>query len=294
MVLGRDKPPARRHMMVVSRTPVRRLLSVVAVAGTVAAAALAGYLLGVRQSGVDRDHLEYIEGRAGVLELELEGANRQLADANLGREVDRRALAIHRDEMTELRATVGQLREQLAFYRRLMDGSSPESNLQIADFELIGAEGTDSYRFRVLLTRPTEDGERIRGHLKLEVAGLRAGREQVLALPEISDMGRYPLEFRFRYFQRLSGSLKLPDDFLPLRVTVRLTSRGEGATRVERTFAWPATLTRILHQAAQRATENTLSSHATNLFSSLVPVINRAGHALAGLLPACASVLPQP
>ena len=241
MVFRRGKSAAHRRMMVVSWTPLRRSLVLLGLVAAMVSAVLAGYLWAVRQSELDRDYLGHLGGQNRVLELELEDASRQLADVNLAREVDREALAIQRDEMAELHKTVREMREQLGFYRRLMDASSPGQALEVADFEVFGGEGSGTYRFRLLLTRPTEQGDWISGTARLVVSGLQGGNERELSLPEISETASYPLEYRFRYFQRLSGSLTLPEGFRPLRVTVRLFSPGGNTADVERTFRWSET-----------------------------------------------------
>ena len=242
MVFGRDRSAAHRRMMVVPWTPRGRALILSGLTVAIGAAAFAGYLWGMRQSEFEREHLDRLGGRIKALELELEDAGRRLADADLAREVDRQALAIQREEMTELRGTARELREQLGFYRRVMDASSPGQALDIADFELSRLEDSRTFRYRLLLTRPTEQGDWVRGAARVEVSGLTGDSEQHLSLPEISDADSYPLDYRFRYFQRLTGSLTLPEGFRPLRVTVRLFPRGANTARVERTFNWPDTL----------------------------------------------------
>ena len=71
------------------------------------------------------------------------------------------------------------------------------------------------------------------------MAGRKGGGEGEPSLPDISEVDANPLDYRFRYFQRLSGTLSLPEGFRPLRVTVKLFPRGEDSARVERTFDWP-------------------------------------------------------
>ena len=239
MAFRRSKTKDYRRKAVVPWTPVQRLVSVIGLAAAVAAAAATGYLLGVRQFEFDRSQLGALGERIRALEFELESSSQQLADASLAREIDRQALAIQREEMADLRQTVGELREQLAFYRNLMETSSPEQNLQVANFELLGAQGPNTYGFRLLLIQRMDQADWISGDVEMDVTGLRGGEEQLLAWSKMTDADPYPLRFRFRYVQRLSGSLTLPDGFRPLLVTVRLSSSGERAVRVERTFAWP-------------------------------------------------------
>ena len=238
MKFGRDRIAAQRHMTVVPRKPGVRLLVLVGLILATVTAALTGYFWAVHESGLDRDHLDRLGERIRVLELELEDTRRQLADANLAREVDRQALEIQRDEMGELRGTERDLREQLGFYRRLMDAASPGQGLDVADFEVFGMAGSGAYGYRLLLSGPTKQGDWVSGSARLEVAGLTGNSEHELSLPEISDPDSYPLGYRFRYFQRLSGSMTLPEGFLPLRVKVRLFPGGQSGATVERTFNW--------------------------------------------------------
>ena len=229
-------------MMVVPRTPVGRTLILLGLAVALGLAALGGYLWAMRQADLDRDTVDYLGGRIKALELELEDAGGRLADAELAREVERQALAIQREEMTELRGTVRELQEQLGFYRRVMDASSPGRALDIADFEVFRLENSASYGFRLLLTRPSDQDDWARGTARLIISGLKGDKEHELSLPEGHEPDSAPLDYRFRYFQRLSGSLTLPEAFRPLRVTVRLNPLGGNSAGVERTFNWRDTV----------------------------------------------------
>ena len=70
----------------------------------------------------------------------------------------------------------------------------------------------------------------------MEVVGRVAGEQQVLPLTELAEVQRYPLPYRFRYFQDLKGDLRLPKGFKPLEVQVSVT--GRDAKQHEQTFAW--------------------------------------------------------
>lgn len=241
MVIPRDKSRVHRHMTVVSWTPMRRNLVIIGLLAAIVGCSAAGYLFGKRHSDFERNDLGRLGERISALELELESTARQLADANLAREVDRQALAIQREEMAGQEAANRELQVQLALYRRLMDESPSEQGLEIADIEVIAVDRSDRYEYRLLLTRPTGTGDWISGNVRLDVAGRQYGQdgERVLSLPEIADMDSYPLKFRFRYIQRLTGQLTLPDGFHPQRVTVRLAVSGEQDRKIDRSFPWP-------------------------------------------------------
>ena len=62
--------------------------------------------------------------------------------------------------------------------------------------------------------------------------------ELVLSLTEIAEIDAYPLKFRFRYFQDLSGVMTLPSGFTPQSVIITALRRGGSGTKLEQTFAW--------------------------------------------------------
>ena len=229
-------------MVVVPATPVRRILIWLGLALMVPVAGLTGYLFALYQSDLDRELLGHMSERVGTLASELEDVRRQLTDSKLTAEVDSQAVAIQREEMAGLRETIRDLREQMSFYRRLMDSSATDRPLEIADLEIVGSDTVGDSRFRLLLTRPTELGDWVDGTLWLEVIGVQRGETSALSLAQVSDLESYPIEFKFRYFQRLSGSLRLPEGFVPRSVSVRVAFGSGNSAEVDRSFPWPGTL----------------------------------------------------
>jgi hypothetical protein len=150
-----------------------------------------------------------------------------------------------RHSITELRDQVAALTEEVNFYKSLMAPSSVARGLQIADFELLPQEQDDQYRFHLLLTQVEARRDWVQGDATLEVHGRMTGSdpstvaaEQVLSLTEIGGEGSYPLKFRFRYFQDLTGIITLPRGFEPEKIVVTAGKRGAGADPLSRTFQW--------------------------------------------------------
>ncbi len=238
---GLDRIRKLRRMAVAYRGQRLRTIVLVGAASALGITIVLAYLWNTRPWDLSRDEVADHGARIAALELELEDARRRLADASLAREVDRQALSIQRETIAGLQDTVRELREQLGFFRRILDAPPPGLALEVAEFEVTGREESGAYRFRVLLTRSTERGDWISGTARLEVAGVAGGGRE-LSLLESNGQDPNPLKYRFRYFQRLTGSLSLPDDFQPLRVTVKLSPRGNDSAQVERTFDWPRPL----------------------------------------------------
>jgi hypothetical protein len=132
----------------------------------------------------------------------------------------------------------------VTFYKSLMDPSSVERGLQIAQFELVSNEDSNQFSFHLLLTQMEARRDWVQGDVRVDVRGRAAheggaGEEQVLSLTEIAEVDPYPLKYRFRYFQDLSGVLVLPTGFLPDAVLVSVNRRGNRQDNLQRTFAWP-------------------------------------------------------
>ncbi|MCZ6656335.1 MAG: hypothetical protein O7C67_03495 [Gammaproteobacteria bacterium] len=236
-------------MTVVPHTPVRRgvMLAVLTLLGL--AAVFAGYLLGQRQSGLDRTYLGVLEDQKRAGEVEVAALKQRLVDGELVREIDQQAAATLRENIKTLRDDLGGLKEEVTFYKSLMAPSSLSKGLQIAEFEVFGGEAPDTYNYHLLLTQVADRRNWIRGDVRIDVIGRQDDRlekgehrleigERVLSLTDLTDIDTYPLKFRFRYFQDLSGLLALPVGFQPERVVVTVVQQGNRGNDLQQSFEW--------------------------------------------------------
>ena len=243
----------------VSHRPWRRAVLVVLALVLMLAAALASYQAGRAVAGLDLAYLDALERLNRSTRANMERLQAQLVDADLSREVGEAAARALKDDIRRLKDEVAALTEEVTFYKSLMAPSSLARGLQIADFELAALEGPGRrYTFHLLLTQVESRRDWVQGDASLEIhgrmpvssaqgspAGLTAGSEspteipeRVLPLTEIAEEGTYPLKFRFRYFQDLTGVISLPAGFEPERIVVRAGKRGASTDPLERTFDW--------------------------------------------------------
>ena len=240
----------------VSHRPWRRAVLVVLVLGIMVAAALVSYRMGRAVAGLDLAYLDALERLNRSTQATMERLQAQLVDADLSRQVDGEAARALKEDIRRLKDEVAALTEEVTFYKSLMAPSSLARGLQIADFELAAMDGPGRrYTFHLLLTQVESRRDWVQGDASLEIhgrmpvvpdpAGLTAGSEsptetaeRVLRLTEIAEEGTYPLKFRFRYFQDLTGVISLPAGFEPERIVVRAGKRGAGTDALERTFDW--------------------------------------------------------
>jgi len=223
-------------MRVVEHRPVQRLLLTLGAVLVLAVALAGGYFLGVAKATLDQRYLASLEDMAQANEKTIETLRQQVTDGSLARDVDREAAQELRASIKGLRDEVAALEEEVRFYKSLMAPSSLERGLQIADFEVAPTAAADQFTYRILLTQVATRRDWIQGDVRVEFTEAQSGR--VLSLTEIAELEAYPLKFRFRYFQDLTGVLTLPAGFQPRSVTVTAARRGSAAQRQERTFDW--------------------------------------------------------
>lgn len=204
------------------------LLLFAAIAGT-------GYAVGRYYGDLDRGYLSALEEMRSALERELDSMRRQQVNLNIEKMVGVESGNALRESIKLLHDEEAELRRELVFYRSLMAPGKLSKGLQVASFELF-AKGTDAFTYHLLLTQVTTQRARISGNVEMAVVGQLAGERQVLPLTDLAEVQRYPLRYRFRYFQDLKGELRLPNGFQPLEVQVSVT--GRDAKKLQQTFAW--------------------------------------------------------
>lgn len=231
------------RVRVVAYRPVYRALGLVSFALVTAFAAFGGYWFGSAVADLDQRNLQSLETLAGASARDLGRLRERLVEVELTGEVTDQAAAALRSDIARYRNEAEALREELTFYKSLMDPASVERGLQIAQFELVPGAADNQFTYHILLTQVEARRDWVQGDVRMEVRGQRrdgAGEDtqQVLPLTELANVDPYPLKYRFRYFQDLSGELALPPDFLPEAVVVTVNRRGNRADNLQRAFDW--------------------------------------------------------
>ncbi len=228
---------------VVPHRPVWRVIILTLLAGVVAGAVAFGYWLGAGTAALDRSLLVSLQMRDRANEKRIGELHRLLADARLAQSVDAQAARSLRETISSLRNEMAGLQEEVTFYKSLMAPSSVERGLQIAEFELAPGGEDREFVYHILLTQVAERRDWVQGKVEVEVHGVREGTQgpgaqEVLPLTDLAAVATYPLKFRFRYFQDLSGTVTLPAGFEPQAVSIKVTPAGRSGNGAQRSFDW--------------------------------------------------------
>lgn len=225
LVIRRHDPAQQRR--------VRGLLALVWLGSLLIAAALAASFAArapssgptPRETALNRDN-DALKSRIAVLER--------------SEQVARTALTDVQQTLREREEEVDGLRADLAFYSRLVGGSKREG-LAVHAFQITAVKHSPAWNFTATLTQNFKRGRDVKGRLTLAVEGVANGQLQTLdwsALNQARD--KTGIEYSFKYFQQVGGTIMLPAGFSANRVLVR--ADGDGG-RVEQEFSWKDAVT---------------------------------------------------
>ena len=143
--------------------------------------------------------------------------------------------------LTELQQTlrdreeeIAGVRADLAFYGRLVGGAKREG-LAVHALSLKRVADSRAWNFSATLTQNFKRGQEIKGRLALSVEGIAGGKLQTLDWSSLRQGQSSGIEYGFKYFQQVSGTIMLPAGFAANRVIIR--AEGEGG-HVEQEFSW--------------------------------------------------------
>lgn len=166
---------------------------------------------------------------------ELAELQQRVATLSRSEQISRDANRDVQDTLAEKDEEIAGLRADVAFYERFVGSSGPRKGLSVHSAEF-APEAGGSWRYEVVLTQSINRGGLTQGEMRFSLEGVREGKLTTLNWDELQQKPDAPGQhYSFRYFQRLGGSLILPQGFTAQRVKVSL--RGNGAN-VDQAFAW--------------------------------------------------------
>jgi hypothetical protein len=149
-------------------------------------------------------------------------------------QVAKAALADVQQTLRDREEEVDGLRADLAFYGRLV-GGGPREGLAVHALRIVPVKDSQAWNFTATLTQNFKRGEEIKGRLALSVEGIAGGKLETLDWSSLRQGQSSGIEYGFKYFQQVSGTIMLPAGFAANRVIVR--AEGEGG-HVEQEFSW--------------------------------------------------------
>lgn len=194
---------------------------------------LAGY--DSRDAAKEIDELMQVQAH---LEKRIETLREDKAVLERAAQIERKAYNELDTTLKILQAEILEHKEELAFYRGIVSPKDSSSGLYLQNFFLTQNGDTRNYRYKVVLTQVLKNSKLITGKVKLQFDGLLNGESTLLELKDVTDKKVRDLNYRFKYFQNVEGSVEFPEGFSLLRVNVQILPRGSERDMIEKTIEW--------------------------------------------------------
>lgn len=232
---GRRKRPARKSVLAVRPdNPRLRLIVTVSLVVVVVVAVVAAYLYGEHRGGYERlastaRHERLVQQRDTLIGKNVKLGQR-VTFLKRSQVIDRHATQKVQQANTQLQSQVVELKKKLSFYTDIVAPGQVKSGVHVRALDVVSDGKPHHYRYNLVLLQAPRHSREMRGTVKVVVVS--ADNQPGVTLNR---------SFKFRYFENLRGSLQLPADFKPDRITVTVSPRGRSARRVSRSFEWQVT-----------------------------------------------------
>jgi hypothetical protein len=151
------------------------------------------------------------------------------------------AQATQSRQIAELQNENAQVKEELGFLQKLFADANRQEGLSIARFA-VEPMREDSYHYSLLVVRGGNPKADFEGTIALQVAMQAATadgsalRPIVLTLPDEQPTTAPALKLKFKYYQRVEGSFRVPPGTAVRTVTARAFEAGQPGPRATRTL----------------------------------------------------------
>ena len=175
--------------------------------------------------------------------------NRRLEDMNLQlrertlmmREMDtldKKTAIMLQDQIRGMQEEIFKLKQELEFYRGIMDGARVSTGLNIQGLNIRPLSNENVYRLNLVLTHVAKSDKVAEGTIDVSLEGERNGNASVVKLKEVALESNLDLLIKFRNFKKIECDLILPDDFTPIRVKVLFIPKNSKKASIQRIFEW--------------------------------------------------------
>ena len=215
------------YKTVVTRVNVPRQRQIrIAAASAVLLFAIGAYFLGYQQ-GFD-DRVPLVLDEAGLKET--------ISKLKTRVAVDKETLNRLRTELSVSARSVDALERELVFYRDIMSSTEDVSAVKIRPPDLNWDPEIRQLEYRAVVQRLAPGSQFYRGRLWIQILDA----EETSVLLEDSDAGNHDLAFK--YFQRISGTLTIPDNISPSTVRFGIELSSPRKRQYEQNFDWSGSI----------------------------------------------------
>ncbi len=184
---------------------------------------------------ITRDVPESTKGESVAHAADVDALKSRIAMLERSEQVAKAALVDLQRTLRDREEEIAGVRADLAFYGRLVGGAKREG-LAVHALAMRPVADSRAWNFSATLTQNFKRGPETRGRLTVSVSGISAGKLETVNWNQLAQQpANNGIEYSFKYFQQVKGTIMLPEGFEPNRV--RVSAEGDGG-RAEPEFPW--------------------------------------------------------
>jgi len=235
------KPLQTRTLITIQR-PGLWLLNFFILLGVIALMIGLAFAYGQRVAGYDKaeaiSYIEDLEQQIEDLKSQNTESQRQAAMLERNSTIDGGASDQLKISLAEAQAEVLELRKELTFYKSIISPGDTKRSLMIQTIQLKPETKIGEYQYQIMVSQRGRNDDIARGSIEVTVSGTQAGQAKVFQLSEVSSEAKNPINFGFKYFQKFSGTITLPETFKPEYMRVMVKARSSKIDPIDEQFAW--------------------------------------------------------
>ncbi len=188
-------------------------------------------------SGESMAYIEQLQRQIQQLQSESDESQRRAAMLERDSRLDDGTSDQLKKSLDKAQAEAVDLKKELSFYKSIVSPEDGKQSIMIQNVQLKKDEKGD-YDYKIMVSQRGRNDSYARGTAEVSIEGLVQGKRKVLDLSEISDEAKKPIKFGFRYFQNITGKLKLPEEFIGDYLRVKLTPKTAKLEAIDEQFPW--------------------------------------------------------
>lgn len=134
-------------------------------------------------------------------------------------------------DLTSLQEENVRLKEDMAFYKSILEESSGVAAIKLHDFKVNHGGHVGEYQYRLLLVQSGKHDKNVQGNVQMTLIGTQEGRtmSQPLAVNKVN----------FKYYQPLEGKFVVPVGMLVESLQASFMVSGTAASKLTQTITIP-------------------------------------------------------
>jgi len=207
---------------------VRKAMVVFIFLGILASFSYFTYELGGTISGAApaKEQLSKLKQQVEKLDSEREQLSSTANSADSELNIERSTQKQLASQVQTLTAENNKLKEDLAFFENLIPAASGPEGVRIGAFKADASNKTQ-IQYRILVMQGGKNVQDFTGELQFLLTIIDNGKTVTLTLPEIKNGDANRLKLSFKYYQRLEGTLAIPEGAVIKTLQARILDKGQ-------------------------------------------------------------------